>query len=514
MRTLLLGLVLASLLPGLCVSVLLMALDYRVASEQREVATVMMARTLVEAVDARLDRARIVAQTLATAAAMRGEDLPSVHRRARELLELTGAGSNVVLSDAAGRQVLNTLRETGEPLPPHGNPDLLRRVFATGKPATSDLYVGGVLGRPVLSVDVPVFADGRVMYDLSVGMLPEDFNRILATPALPPSWVAAIFDSSGTIVARTHAPAQFVGQKGTAEYIERIRQAGEGTMRTTTREGIEVVSSFSRSPVTGWSVGIGIPRGELLGELQRSLAVLALGFGMLFVAGLALAWGTASRIAGSMRALIAPAAALGSGRPPRFERLHVREAAEVAHAIVEAAETLRRRDEANRDLARLARQDDLTGLQNRMSASERLRWEFVRLRRTGEPYTVLLMDIDHFKSINDTFGHDAGDEVLRTFVASLAGAFRESDFLARYGGEEFLALLPGVGVSGGVSTAEKVRARVAAAVFPAIGRTLTVSIGVAQARADDASEEEAVRRADAALYRAKQGGRNAVAAAP
>jgi diguanylate cyclase (GGDEF)-like protein len=548
-RTLLLGLVLASLLPGLLVAGFLLAFEYRRGLEQQEANVIAVARTLVQAADSRLHNARLLGQALATTAAMREQDFAALHRRARQLLPLTGAGRIVVVSDASGQQLLNTLVEFGRPLPRHGSPAVLRRVFDTGTPVISDVYIGGVLGKPVLSVDVPVWLDGRLAYDLSVGIATEDLNAVLRAAGLPPNWVVALFDSSGTIAARSHAPEQFVGEKGTLEFIERIRQAGEGVMATTTREGIEVVSGFSRSDATGWSVGIGIPRQELHAGLKGTYSRLALGFSLLFGVGVGLAWIVASSIAGSMRALIATAAALGSGEPRPVPPIAIRESAEVAHAIAEAAELLRGRAQAleeanaalraheaelaaagqrlesevaertaeltaaNRALERIAREDPLTGARNRLAAGERLREEFVRMKRTGQPYAVLLMDVDHFKRINDTFGHGAGDEVLRQLAHMLASSFRESDFLARFGGEEFLAILPATDLPGASASAEKIRAEMSARAIGAAGR-VTISIGVALARPTDASEEEAVRRADAALYRAKRAGRNAVVTEP
>jgi len=86
----------------------------------------------------------------------------------------------------------------------------------------SEVYIGGVLHKPVVSIDLPVILDGKVAYVLSIGLVPDDFNAILAAQRFPPGWVSAIFDNTGTIAARTHAPDEFVGRKGTLEYIQRI----------------------------------------------------------------------------------------------------------------------------------------------------------------------------------------------------------------------------------------------------------------------------------------------------
>ncbi|VEB45474.1 Stalked cell differentiation-controlling protein [Chromobacterium violaceum] len=111
-------------------------------------------------------------------------------------------------------------------------------------------------------------------------------------------------------------------------------------------------------------------------------------------------------------------------------------------------------------LAQLARNDALTGLHNRMAANEQLQEEHLRHGRSGAPYAVLLLDVDHFKRVNDTHGHDAGDRVLRHIADILRRAARATDFVARFGGEEFLLLLPETDADGAAVLAEKIRASV------------------------------------------------------
>ncbi|MCS3803690.1 diguanylate cyclase [Chromobacterium alkanivorans] len=161
-------------------------------------------------------------------------------------------------------------------------------------------------------------------------------------------------------------------------------------------------------------------------------------------------------------------------------------------------------------LAQQARSDALTGLNNRMACNEQLRDEHLRYGRSGAPYSVLLLDVDHFKRVNDSFGHDAGDRVLRHIAQLLQATARLTDFTARYGGEEFLLLLPDTDDSGAAVLAEKIRAAVEHAQAPDVG-TVTISIGLAMARPADAQAEAVVKRADQALYRAKANGRNQVA---
>jgi diguanylate cyclase (GGDEF)-like protein len=167
--------------------------------------------------------------------------------------------------------------------------------------------------------------------------------------------------------------------------------------------------------------------------------------------------------------------------------------------------------------AQLAFTDALTGLANRRRFDDRLAAEWVRGARERAPLTVLILDLDHFKAYNDTYGHPAGDLCLQQVAATLAGCVqRPADLAARYGGEEFVALLPGTDLAGGIALGERLRAELARLPLVHAGSSLgriSVSVGVA-AMVPDAtlSPEVLLRRADDALYRAKRGGRDRVVA--
>lgn len=165
---------------------------------------------------------------------------------------------------------------------------------------------------------------------------------------------------------------------------------------------------------------------------------------------------------------------------------------------------------ANRQLELLSVSDALTGSFNRRRLDEKLREDLLELGRGGRDFSVLMIDVDHFKKINDTYGHQTGDRVLRRLARLLADNTRATDFVARYGGEEFVVLMPNTeSEADGVAVAEKIREAVADGVFPKVGR-VTVSIGVSRSRPTDASEADILQRADRALYRAKEQGRNRV----
>lgn len=164
---------------------------------------------------------------------------------------------------------------------------------------------------------------------------------------------------------------------------------------------------------------------------------------------------------------------------------------------------------ANEGLRRLARRDVLTELPNRLAANERLHSEFVGMKRSDSAYAVLMIDIDHFKRVNDSHGHAIGDQVLQRIARALRATLRESDFVARFGGEEFIALLPATELAAATRVAEKIRQAVEASPDPSAG-PVTLSVGVAIANPKQASENEAVLDADKALYLAKAQGRNQV----
>ncbi len=164
-------------------------------------------------------------------------------------------------------------------------------------------------------------------------------------------------------------------------------------------------------------------------------------------------------------------------------------------------------ERANRELDQLARKDALTGLFNRRAGDDRVVEEIARHRRSGGTLTLLLLDIDHFKRVNDQHGHAIGDAVLHEVSQRLSRVCRSTDFIARFGGEEFLVLLPATGVEGAVTAARKMLQAVAATPIAGVGQ-VSVSIGIAADAQSFDHAAAALRAADEALYAAKGAGRN------
>lgn len=182
-------------------------------------------------------------------------------------------------------------------------------------------------------------------------------------------------------------------------------------------------------------------------------------------------------------------------------------------AVCEDMTEHKRREEGLHQLARL---DPLTGVSNRRHLMERARHEWGRADRFGLPLALIMLDIDHFKRVNDEYGHAVGDRAICAVATICEDCMREIDIVGRYGGEEFVIVLPGTDLDGARKLGRRLRKRIAETILhDEKGRpfTLTVSLGIAQL-GRDATLDRLLALADAALYRAKRAGRNRVAAAP
>ncbi|HET7292910.1 MAG TPA: diguanylate cyclase [Vicinamibacteria bacterium] len=193
------------------------------------------------------------------------------------------------------------------------------------------------------------------------------------------------------------------------------------------------------------------------------------------------------------------------GRPMNVTTAHVDFLLELAQQLALGVDNAR----LFTQLSQLASSDDLTGLANRRRFAEAIRNEMARMRRTAKPVALVMVDVDHLKRINDTYGHPAGDAAIRHVAEALKRGRRETDVAARLGGEEFALLLPDTSREGAAHAAERIRADLNGSTVAGVG-VVTVSIGVATAPEDAADEKVLLRIADERLYVAKSAGRNQV----
>lgn len=349
MRTLLLWLVLASLLPGVIVAAVLFVHQYQHGHAQllKDMLHTVRAQSLM--VDKEMVRIQGKLEILALSPAIQSGDLPAFYRHAQDIMKTETVAGAIVLIDATGQQVMNTLRPLGKELPKTVHPELLQRTFGTGHPSVSDLYFGGVTKSFFVAMEVPVWQGGNVVYGLDMGIPAEHLSQILIAQKLPQDWVTALLDSHGVVIARSQHAARFVGQKGGTDLIEQMDKRNEGTLTSHILEGAPAIVAFSRSASSGWTMAIGVPSQSLEAALLRTVALFGLGTAILFGLGVGVAWYMSGRIARSVKALTAPAMALEAGEAVVVSRVHFREANEVARAMARTAQLLDQRTRALRE---------------------------------------------------------------------------------------------------------------------------------------------------------------------
>jgi diguanylate cyclase (GGDEF)-like protein/PAS domain S-box-containing protein len=357
-RAYLFWLVLGCLIPGIVGFFVLLADGYQQRAKQLERDTLQTARALAHAVDIQILGLQRLGQGLAAAGASGSDDLAGFHRRARLALTEAGIGATVALTDQTGNMVVNTAAEFGTPLPLNGNPELVQRVFKTGRPVVSRLFTSAINGQPLMAVGTPVVRDGKVIYALTVSIEPQHFGGLLNAQHLPDGWDAIVFDDSGTIAAHSGEVTEAVGRKPGQVYLRELLKAREGNFEASIAENGVVSAAHVQSPETGWRVAVNIPKEEFTSELSSRLLLMAVGIAALFGIGISLAHMMSNRIAGSFQALVAPAVALGAGTTVRLPSVEVKEAREVIRALGGAASLLNERSVAlearERDLAERA----------------------------------------------------------------------------------------------------------------------------------------------------------------
>lgn len=478
-------------------------------------------RAMARTVDGVILNAIATLDRMASSPPLSSGDIVRFEAMAREVQPYL-PGTNLVLTDRDGRQLVNTALAQGTALPMHGNPGFQRTVLSTGHAAVSDLFIGGALRRPLVAIEVPVRREGAISATLAMGFLPERFARIIAEQKPEPGWVVSILDSTGTIVARTHAAERFVGHKGTPALLAAMASRPQGTVATQTLEGMPVVAVYTRSEVAHWTVAVGIPEAQLANRVARWLAwLVAFSVGMLFVVVL-LALLVAARIAGAVRSLREPARALGRGEVVEPSTMAITEAQVVADALAQASELLRRRTRELGHATQAARQiqeqadafahaalhDPLTGLPNRARFMGALEERIETRVATGGTFAVLFVDLDDFKPVNDVHGHAVGDELLCAFASRLRAGCRGADLVARLAGDEFAVLVDEHAPGESRSTVTHLRSALSR---PYRVRDLTLhvsaSIGVATYPLDGQDAAGLLHAADTAMYLVKAAGK-------
>ncbi|AYN15602.1 diguanylate cyclase [Pseudomonas monteilii] len=304
-----------------------------------------------------------------------------------------------------------------------------------------------------------------------------------------------------------HPNSQRVGTvvEGNA-LVDQLATLDSGTRQLTNSQGVEMLAGYATVPSAGWGVVAQQPLAQTVTPLSH-LILNVIGTSAPFaLVGSLLLWWLALTIARPLWQLAAGARSMD--RAGTAERLHrvpawYFEAAELKRALLFGLNLLHERiGRLDRD----AQTDPLTGLGNRRS----LELSLSLLEAEGRAFAAIVLDIDHFKRVNDSHGHEIGDQALRQLAELMRRCCREGDLLCRTGGEEFLMMLPGASLEVAAVVAERLRVTVQDTPLEPVG-AVTISLGVARWDGEAGSEPvETLSRADRALYRAKQEGRNRV----
>lgn len=493
-------LVLICILPGLAISSYLVYANYQLEKEKIASQTEALAGQILVDLDRELVAIESGLHVLATSEHLKNGNLRMFHQIARAALSSQTA-YNYVLIDRQGRQVINTLRPFGMPLPQSGSSPQLDAVFTTGQTVLSDLFTGPLTGQPILAMGVPVRdKDGQIIYSLNVGLLPQQLSLLLQRQPLPDGWLAAIIDSSGTIIGRSREAERFVGQKAVPELVEHVKSSHHGSLVALTKEGIAVTTAHVRSGLWNWSVATGAPKSasqvEMLG-MFAGVGAAALAF---IIIGAWLAVGITRRVLSSVQYLNGAALALRDGKPLTLPEVQLYEAEAVGHAIVQASHLMAK-------VHHRAYHDPLTELGNRALFYELVQHQLAIAEREHGKLSILAIDLDNFKVVNDEEGHAAGDRLLEAVARRLEKTIRAADAAARMGGDEFSILLVDADQASAIETAQRLVAELAKP-YEGIATRVSASIGIAVYPAAGRDLGELLENADQALYAAKGSGRN------
>lgn len=357
------------------------AVIYRGYEKDREDAAARVletARSLRIVLDAELQRITGSLHVLSLTDSLRSGDFERFRPMANGFLAQYPPGGGMIISDRSGKQLFSNLMTDASTLPPRNNMDVVRKVFEAGKPVFSNVFIGSGINRQILTVEVPVTIDGKVVYDISFSPPTAMFQAMIEKQRPNADWAISIFDAEGTNFARVPNPQETVGKKASQSLLAKMFNAPEANFETVSLEGVPLLTAVARSSVSGWMVASGIPTSSLILPLWRNLAITISVGVLLMLVGVAFAMRMASAIA-------------------RAEALHVLLVEELNHRVKNtlavlqaiASQTFRSASKAEREtfdgrLGALSRAHDLLSQEKWVGADMHN-----VINRVLEPYSVL-----------------------------------------------------------------------------------------------------------------------------
>jgi diguanylate cyclase (GGDEF)-like protein len=430
--------------------------------------------------------------------------------------------TSLVIADANGKIVCSTLPNY-DGLNLSDRPYFQQALQQTNQMVLSSYVLSRATGQPALlaAYSAPS-AQGQPQFVVVAGISLKWMTQLMNGLRNRPGVNASVLDAQGTVLALSEG-SDGVGKRIADPSLFNLLSSNEsGSTTTSAPDGNRRALSFARIPETGLSLVVSVDETRIVGEIDRDIRNAYLQLALVAIAVLLGAWMLGERlILRPIRVLTTMATRLGQGdfstrsdrttMPPEFAQL----ATELNVMASQLGERERELRASNNQLSVLASLDSLSGLANRRGFDSRLGFEWVRAEHSGHTLALMMIDIDHFKLFNDTYGHLEGDACLRHVGETLAMiADQVTGFAARYGGEEFSLMIPAISAARATEIGEMVRQAIEHLNVPNSAAPLgylTVSVGIAIAGpGPNMDATSLVEAADAGLYAAKRRGRNLV----
>lgn len=423
---------------------------------------------------------------------------------ARRLAGQDHSFNTVIIADAQGRIVASHPKE----LSVNGQSIRSKQALAARRAMISPAF-NSLIGNLIVFVSQPIWGPSGEYLGLVGGTIylrkANALNEIVSRHFQVDGSYLYLVDGNRHLLF--HPNPERIGQAaGPNLAVDAVLRGESGAASIVNSEGEEMLAGYAAVPNSDWGVVSQQPMSVPLGTLRALMSQVVLQIVPISLIGLLLLWWAASRISRPLSQLADYAGQMANSEGIRKVNAWYVEAWRIRRAMIAGALLTQERIGK---LNHQALSDPLTGLANRRMLEDTLRdWTLL-----GKRYAVVSMDIDHFKQVNDEFGHDVGDKVLQAFSTLIKESSRDCDIPCRVGGEEFILLLPQTGLSAAVEVAERIRRSLEAADIPPT-RRITVSLGVSCCDTAQADPASVLKEADERLYQAKQNGRNRVVASP
>lgn len=519
--------ILAALLPIILFQVYLIRHTALELERQASQTAVQYARLVAQTHAQTLQESRQVFTILAYDIERLAHETSRCGRQLGDLLDVTEGFDIFLLLDGQGKMICGS-RQFEEPID-FSDRLYFQRARATGGFAIGEYIIGRVSGEAVLPMGYPVLDDaGKLQHMLVGGRQLHQITAVLRGHALPEQATVRILDGDGSLLAEHPDRSGRIGEMlGHARLRAGVLSRRTGSFETGAGDGRLVTGFVPLGQRFGEAFAlVTIPRHVLLADVDQAVLLTVFGFIVLVLATVAMNWiGFRREVFKPLSETVAwlkafPGEASETRLPVGRRSEEMRSLALSINVMASAVQNYTRLLESQRDelqntniqLERLATFDALTGALSRYAVRQIIASDMERARRHERALSVLLLDIDHFKAINDHDGHAAGDAVLTALAQTMQEALRVSDTFGRWGGEEFLVVLPETDKAHAGETAERLRQDTERmeVIHDHEKIRITVSIGVAEYGPDGDTWEALYRSVDRALYRAKQSGRNQV----